>query len=140
MEVTRALAVGRRLLREHGLDDWTIVADRAKTRAGVCRFARRQIGIRLRMLRLPLVDWSPPRFGSPYAGAAGACSMRTFDQSASNSSAMIMGIAVIMPWPISDWPTMMVTVSSVAMRTQELSAAGAREAVAALAGRREAGT
>ena len=45
MEVTRALAVGRRLLREHGLDDWTIVADRAKTRAGVCRFARRQIGI-----------------------------------------------------------------------------------------------
>ena len=45
MEVTRALAVGRRLLREHGLDDWTIVADRAKTRAGVCRFARRQIGL-----------------------------------------------------------------------------------------------
>ena len=45
MEVTRALSVGRRLLREHGLDDWTIVADRAKTRAGVCRFARRQIGI-----------------------------------------------------------------------------------------------
>jgi SprT-like family len=45
MEITRALAVGRRLLREHGLDDWTIVADRAKTRAGVCRFAKRQIGI-----------------------------------------------------------------------------------------------
>jgi hypothetical protein len=45
MEVTRALATGRRLLREHGLDDWTIVADRAKTRAGVCRFGRRQIGI-----------------------------------------------------------------------------------------------
>ena len=45
MEVTRALSTGRRLLREHGLDDWTIVADRAKTRAGVCRFGRRQIGI-----------------------------------------------------------------------------------------------
>jgi SprT-like family len=45
MEVSKALAVGRRLLREHGLDDWTIVADRAKLRAGVCRFARRQIGI-----------------------------------------------------------------------------------------------
>ena len=45
MEMTRALATGRRLLREHGLDDWTIVADRAKTRAGVCRFAKRQIGI-----------------------------------------------------------------------------------------------
>ena len=45
MEVTRALAEGRRLLRDHGLDDWTIVADRAKTRAGVCRFGRRQIGL-----------------------------------------------------------------------------------------------
>lgn len=45
MEVTKALALGRRLLREHGLDDWSIVADRAKTRAGVCRFGRRQIGI-----------------------------------------------------------------------------------------------
>ena len=45
MEMTRALGLGRRLLREHGLDDWTIVADRAKTRAGVCRFGRRQIGI-----------------------------------------------------------------------------------------------
>jgi predicted SprT family Zn-dependent metalloprotease len=45
MEVTSALSAGRRLLREHGLDDWTIVADRAKTRAGVCRFTTRQIGI-----------------------------------------------------------------------------------------------
>ena len=45
MEVTRALATGRRLLREHGLHDWSIVADRAKTRAGVCRFAQRQIGL-----------------------------------------------------------------------------------------------
>jgi len=45
VEVTKALSVGRRLLREHGLDDWTIVADRAKTRAGVCRFTKRQIGL-----------------------------------------------------------------------------------------------
>ena len=45
MEVTRALATGRRLLREHGLHDWSIVADRAKTRAGVCRFSKRQIGL-----------------------------------------------------------------------------------------------
>ncbi|MBM6400249.1 SprT-like domain-containing protein [Phycicoccus sonneratiae] len=45
MEVQQALAMGRRLMREHGLDGWTLVADRAKTRAGVCRFARRQIGI-----------------------------------------------------------------------------------------------
>ena len=52
MEVTQALAVGRRLLREHGLDDWTIVADRAKTRAGVCRFPRRQIGLSAPITRL----------------------------------------------------------------------------------------
>jgi predicted SprT family Zn-dependent metalloprotease len=45
VEVQQALAMGRRLMREHGLDGWSIVADRAKTRAGVCRFARRQIGI-----------------------------------------------------------------------------------------------
>ncbi len=45
MEVTKALAMGRALLREHGLDGWQIVADRAKTRAGVCRYGRRQIGI-----------------------------------------------------------------------------------------------
>lgn len=45
MDVQHALAMGRRLLREHGLDGWTVVADRAKTRAGVCRFATRRIGI-----------------------------------------------------------------------------------------------
>ncbi|MBM6404151.1 SprT-like domain-containing protein [Phycicoccus sp. CSK15P-2] len=45
MEISKALALGRALLTEHGLDGWTVVADRAKTRAGVCRFGRRQIGI-----------------------------------------------------------------------------------------------
>lgn len=45
MDVQHALAMGRRLLRDHDLDGWTVVADRAKTRAGVCRFAKRQIGI-----------------------------------------------------------------------------------------------
>ena len=45
MEVTRALAMGRSLMHEHGLDGWRIVADRAKTRAGVCRYGLRQIGI-----------------------------------------------------------------------------------------------
>ena len=45
MEMTKALALGRRLLREHDLEGWSIVADRAKTRAGVCRFGRRQIGL-----------------------------------------------------------------------------------------------
>lgn len=41
MEITVALATGRRPLREHGLDDWTIVADRAPRPAGVCRYSRR---------------------------------------------------------------------------------------------------
>ena len=66
--------------------------------------------------------------------------MRTFDHSASNSSAMIMGIAVMMPCPISDWPTMMVTVPSLAMRTQELRVACSDRTVAARAHRRETGT
>ncbi len=45
MEVGAAVALGRALLREHGLEGWQLVVDRAKTRAGVCRFGRRQIGI-----------------------------------------------------------------------------------------------
>ena len=89
----------------------------------------------LRMLRLPLVDCSPPRMGSPKAGFAGACSLRTFDQSASSSSAMIMGIAVMMPCPISDWPTMTVTVPSLAIRTQEFNVACSDRALAAMAHR-----
>ena len=46
--------------------------------------------------------------------------MRTLDQSASSSSATIIGIEVITPCPISDLATMMVTVSSGAMRIQAL--------------------
>ncbi len=45
MEMTIALALGRRLLREHGLDDWRLIADDAKTRAGVCRFRTRTISL-----------------------------------------------------------------------------------------------
>ncbi|PRY56110.1 SprT-like family protein [Knoellia remsis] len=45
MEIPAALALGRRLLREHGLEDWTLTTDRAKTRAGACRFATRTISI-----------------------------------------------------------------------------------------------
>jgi predicted SprT family Zn-dependent metalloprotease len=33
------------LMAEHGLHDWRLVIDSAKTRAGVCRFARREIGL-----------------------------------------------------------------------------------------------
>jgi predicted SprT family Zn-dependent metalloprotease len=45
MQMATALAMARRLIAEHGLEGWTVVADRAKTRAGVCRFATRQIGL-----------------------------------------------------------------------------------------------
>lgn len=52
MDVNAALAMGRSLLREHGLDGWRIKVDGAKTRAGVCRFARREIGISGPLTRL----------------------------------------------------------------------------------------
>ena len=45
MEITAALTLGRRLLREHGLGDWSIRTDHAKTRAGVCRFATHTISL-----------------------------------------------------------------------------------------------
>lgn len=45
MQIDHALALARRLMTEHQLHGWTVVADRAKTRAGVCRFATRQIGL-----------------------------------------------------------------------------------------------
>ena len=52
MEIQSALALGRRLLREHGLEHWTITTDRAKTRAGVCRFAARTISLSSALTRL----------------------------------------------------------------------------------------
>ncbi|GAA3623883.1 hypothetical protein GCM10022223_46110 [Kineosporia mesophila] len=39
----RALAVG--LMRRHGLSDWRLVFDNAKTRAGICRAEPREIGL-----------------------------------------------------------------------------------------------
>ena len=45
MQIDHALALARRLMAEHELHGWTVVADRAKTRAGVCRFGKRQIGL-----------------------------------------------------------------------------------------------
>jgi hypothetical protein len=45
MDISSALALGRRLLREHGLEHWSVTTDRAKTRAGVCRFAARTISL-----------------------------------------------------------------------------------------------
>jgi len=45
MDLDEAATMGRRLLDEHGLGDWTLVFDRAKRRAGVCRPGPRQIGL-----------------------------------------------------------------------------------------------
>ena len=59
---------------------------------------------------LPPVPWLPS-CGS-YAGASG----RTFDQSASSSSATNSASAVRTPWPISDFGIVTCTVSSGAMR------------------------
>jgi predicted SprT family Zn-dependent metalloprotease len=45
VDVRDALVMARELVAEHGLDGWTVVLDRAKTRAGVCRADRREIGL-----------------------------------------------------------------------------------------------
>ena len=45
MHVDDARAMARELMDEHGLHDWRLVLDRARTRAGVCRPARREIGL-----------------------------------------------------------------------------------------------
>lgn len=37
--------MGRRLMDEHGLEDWRLVFDRAKKRAGICRSSERTIGL-----------------------------------------------------------------------------------------------
>ena len=52
MDPQIAVAMARRLMREHGIDGWTVRLDRAKTRAGVCRFGIRQIGLSAPLTRL----------------------------------------------------------------------------------------
>jgi hypothetical protein len=52
MEISSALALGRSLLRDHGLEHWRVTTDRAKTRAGVCRFAARTISLSGPLTRL----------------------------------------------------------------------------------------
>src|SRR5947209_15661170 len=68
--------------------------------------------------------------------SGGAGTMRTRDQSASSSSAMISGSEVIEPWPISVAADMMVMVPSVPMLIHGLSdlpaASAARTAASAL--------
>jgi len=45
MDLDEAAKLGRRLLDQHGLGDWSILFDRAKRRAGICRPGRKQIGL-----------------------------------------------------------------------------------------------
>lgn len=52
MEISSALALGRSLLRDHGLEHWRVATDRAKTRAGVCRFGARTISLSAPLTRL----------------------------------------------------------------------------------------
>src|SRR3984893_8394104 len=68
----------------------------------------------------------PPATCWPYlAASSGSFSIRTFFQSTSSSSAMTMGSIVLMPWPISGFFDMMVTMPSGAMRMKALSVVGA---------------
>src|SRR5438552_8919687 len=63
-----------------------------------------------------------PNIGLVYALSAGADSIRTFDQSASSSSASSMGNDVVTPWPISERSTTTRTLSSAPMRSQASAA------------------
>src|SRR5438874_3507421 len=66
-----------------------------------------------------------PNIGLMYALSAGADSIRTFDQSASSSSARSIGSAVVTPWPISERSTTTSTLSSAPIRSHALGANGA---------------
>lgn len=45
MRIDEARAMAAALMAQHGLHGWRLVVDRAKTRAGVCRPVRREIGL-----------------------------------------------------------------------------------------------
>ena len=45
MDLNAARRLATALMAEHGLEGWTLVLDSAKTRAGVCRADRRQLGL-----------------------------------------------------------------------------------------------
>src|SRR2546426_12429588 len=71
-----------------------------------------------RVLRLPTVTWSP------YAGSASPCITVTRRQSASSSSATIIGMAVRTPCPISERPVQMVTEPSGEISSQAVGLNG----------------
>jgi len=45
MQIFDAAELARRLMNQHGLTEWGLIFDNAKTRAGVCRAASEQIGL-----------------------------------------------------------------------------------------------
>src|SRR5437763_7684087 len=71
-----------------------------------------------------------PNIGLVYALSAGADSIFTLVQSASSSSAMSIGRAVVTPWPISERSTTMSTLLSGLIRSHALGAKGAAAAAA----------
>ena len=52
MHTAAALRLARTLLDEHGLRDWTVALDRAKTRAGATHFRRRRITLSAPLTRV----------------------------------------------------------------------------------------
>ncbi len=52
MDIHDALQLAEELVFEHGLEGWSVTFDRAKTRAGACRPARREIGLSIPLTRL----------------------------------------------------------------------------------------
>ncbi len=56
MNTTAALRLARALLDEHGLRDWRVALDRAKTRAGVTVFGTRTISLSAPLTRVHTED------------------------------------------------------------------------------------
>jgi hypothetical protein len=56
MELHDARDLALHLLAEHGLDDWTLRFDRAKRRAGICRYSERVIGLSAPLTHLHSAD------------------------------------------------------------------------------------
>lgn len=52
MDTRDALTLARQLLDQHGLTHWTVQLDSAKTRAGICRYRERSIGLSAPLTRL----------------------------------------------------------------------------------------
>ncbi|MDN5716753.1 MAG: SprT-like domain-containing protein [Janibacter sp.] len=52
MDIAEARRMARALMDEHGLEEWRLVFDRAKKRAGVCRTSERTIGLSGPLTRL----------------------------------------------------------------------------------------